>query len=210
VTAYQIIHRTAQMKPGQRALVTGASGGVGSALLELLRLHGVETIGAASPAQHAYVRSLGATPIESRSKPLGAQVRAISPEGVDVAFDGIGGKTAGECIGALKRGGLMAWYGFTSSVKSGGRTDLVDLMRGMFSIFVAAPLRGRKHEFYGITALYRKDPKPFHEDLPKLFELLATGKIKPTISEKLPLLEARRANELLEKGGVRGKIVLVA
>lgn len=209
VTAYQIMHRVAQVQPGQRVLVTGASGGVGSALLELLRVHGVSAIGAAAPAHHEFIRSLGATPIESRGAPLDKLVRAIAPEGVDVVFDGIAGKIASQCIGALRRGGLMAWYGFTGSIKNGG-TDYFDLLRGVASIFIGAPLRGRRQKFYGITALYRKDKQPFREDLPKLFDLLAARKIQPPIAAKLPLLDARRANEMLEKGGVRGKIVLVA
>ena len=50
VTARQMIHRTAEMKPGQLGLVTGANGGVGVALLELLRIHGARAIAAASPA----------------------------------------------------------------------------------------------------------------------------------------------------------------
>jgi NADPH:quinone reductase-like Zn-dependent oxidoreductase len=65
-------------------------------------------------------------------------------------------------------------------------------------------------EFYGITALYRKDRGPFMTDLPILFDLLGTGKLKPRISAKFPLLEAAQANELLESGQVSGKIVLLA
>ncbi len=58
--------------------------------------------------------------------------------------------------------------------------------------------------------LYRKDPRPFREDLRKLFDLLAQKKISPRIAEKLPLLDARKANERLEAGGIEGKIVLIA
>ena len=55
-----------------------------------------------------------------------------------------------------------------------------------------------------------RDKKPFMEDLPRLFSLLEEGKIKPFISAKLPLLEARKANEMLEAGQVSGNIVLLA
>ena len=64
--------------------------------------------------------------------------------------------------------------------------------------------------FYGITLQYRKNPQPFLEDLPRLFALLGEGKIKPRIAERLPLLDARRANERIEAGGIEGKVVLVA
>jgi NADPH:quinone reductase-like Zn-dependent oxidoreductase len=69
---------------------------------------------------------------------------------------------------------------------------------------------GKSGEFYGISALYQKDKRPFLEDLPKLFKLLEQGELNPVISHRLPILEAAKANELLESGGVRGKIVLLA
>ena len=53
----------------------------------------------------------------------------------------------------------------------------------MFSnLFLGACLRGRRGMFYGITMLYRKDPKPFREDLPKIFALLAEKKIDPLVT----------------------------
>jgi NADPH2:quinone reductase len=69
---------------------------------------------------------------------------------------------------------------------------------------------GKTAEFYGISALYARDKKPFMQDLPLLFNLLAEGKIKPLITAQLPLLEARQANELLESGQMTGNIVLLA
>jgi len=70
VTAYQMIYRYGMMQPGELALVSGANGGVGTALLELLKLHGVRAIGAAARKHFDYVRQLGGHPIESRSRPL--------------------------------------------------------------------------------------------------------------------------------------------
>ena len=67
-----------------------------------------------------------------------------------------------------------------------------------------------KIESYGISALYMRDKKPFMEDLQLLFELLGEGKIKPMIMQKFPILEAAKANALLESGQVTGNIVLVA
>jgi NADPH2:quinone reductase len=57
--------------------------------------------------------------------------------------------------------------------------------------------------------LCRKDRTPFLEDLPVLFDLLGQKKIHPKIAARLPLLDARKGNEMQEKGGVDGKIVLV-
>ena len=68
---------------------------------------------------------------------------------------------------------------------------------------------GKAAEFYGITTLYMRDKKTFMEDLPQLFKLLEEGKIKPIIAAKFPILEAAKANELLESGQVIGNIVLL-
>jgi NADPH2:quinone reductase len=203
VTAYQMIHRTAAMQPGQTALVTGANGGVGAALLELLRAHGVRAIGLASRKHFDLVESLGGEPVESRTKPVDAAVHEVLPGGVDAAFDGLGGPCTRECTRATRPGGLIVGYGFMAARGS------IDTFRGFAALFLGARLSGRGGAFYGITALYRKDKHPFKEDLPKLFALLAARKIQPRIFAHLPLLAGREAERLLEQGGVEGKIVLL-
>ncbi len=204
ITAYQMIHRTAALQPGQWALVNGANGGVGQALLDLLRAHGVHAIGAASAKRHDVVHSYGATPIEGRLTPLDESVRQLLPEGVDAAFDAIGGEQTGQALRSLKRGGTLVWYGFM------GAGSLLSMLRSAVNTFLWARLTGKTGAFYGITLLYRKDPRPLRQDLPKLFALLAESKIRPRIAERLPLLDARRANERLEAGNIEGKLVLLA
>jgi len=205
-TAYQAIHRIAHVQSGARVLVTGASGGVGSALLELLPLAGASAIGAAASRHHDFIRALGATPIEGRSGRLDRAVRAVCPEGVDAAFDALGGRALAQCRRATKRGGIVVGYGFSGVAGNQG----LAFLRMMATLMLICPLTGRRGAFYGITALYRRDPKPFLEDLPKLFSLLAEGKLKPRIAARLPLLAARQAAEMLEAGGVEGKIVNLA
>jgi NADPH:quinone reductase-like Zn-dependent oxidoreductase len=208
-TAYQMIHRVARQEAGQTALVTGANGGVGQALLELLRVAGVTTYGAAGKRSHELVRKLGGIPIEGREAPADRSLRAVLPEGVDVAYDALGGRFTAQCIRATKKGGRVIGYGFSGAVSGTGNPSFLATGRGYFDLYVRTLVTGRKRSFYGITALYRKDKQPFHDDLPQLFELLAAGKIKPKISARLPLLDARKANEMMEAGGVDGKIVLV-
>src|SRR5271170_7502609 len=79
-TAWQMIHRTAKVQHGQSALVTGAAGGVGTAALQLLRLAGVKTYGAASLNKHDTVRSLGATPIDYRAGPIDRLMHDLEPQ----------------------------------------------------------------------------------------------------------------------------------
>jgi len=202
VTAWQMIHRVAKVQAGQTALVTGAAGGVGTAALQLLRLTGVKTYGAASAKKHGLLRSLGATPIDYHQGPLDRLTRALDPEGVDYVFDAVGGANIGLCIGALHRGGTVVGFGFM------GAPGILPKLAMFCNLFIGARLRGRRGDFYGITAMYRKDPKPFREDLPRIFALLAEKKIDPLITHTFKILEARQAIELLATGSVEGKIVL--
>jgi NADPH2:quinone reductase len=202
VTAWQMIHRVAKVRSGQTALVTGAAGGVGTAALQLLRLAGVKTYGAASANKHDTVRNLGAIPIDYRAAPIDAVVRTFEPNGVDVVFDAVGGPNTRLCIRATRLGGLVVGYGFLAA--SGTLATLA-----MFAnLYAGSRLGGRRGTFYGITLLYRKDPKPLREDLPKIFGLVAGKKIDPLVSATFPLLDARKAIELLASGSVAGKIVL--
>lgn len=206
--AWQMIHRVARLRAGQTALVTGASGGVGTALLDLLRDGKVRTLAACSSRHEELVRSLGGEPIPSPSTPLARTVRRLVPEGVDAAFDVLGGAGTGECVRATRRGGVVVGYGFMGTVVDGRPSRLLTL-RGFASLLVGARLRGRRGAFYGITLRYRRDPEPYRADLASLLTLLGSRRIAPQIACRLPLLAARRSQELLEAGGIAGKIVLV-
>src|SRR5271155_1040986 len=138
VTAWQMIHRVAKVQPGQTALVTGAAGGVGTAALQLLRLAGVKTYGAASAPKHELLRSLGAVPIDYRTGSLDRLTRALEPKGVDYTFDAIGGANIGPCIGALRRGGTLVGFGFM------GATTMLSQLAMFANIFLGARLRGRQ------------------------------------------------------------------
>jgi NADPH:quinone reductase len=201
-TAWQMIHRVAKVQRGRSALVTGAAGGVGTAALQILRLAGLKTYGAASAPKHATLRSLGATPIDHRAGPIDSLLRALDPGGVDYVFDAIGGANIGPCIAALRRGGTLVAFGFMAAP---GALSKVTMFA---NLFLGARLRGRVGKFYGITMLYRKDPQPLREDLLKIFALLAQKKIDPLVTRTFPILEARQALELLASGSVEGKIVL--
>ena len=204
VTAWQMIHRVARVQPGQTALVTGAAGGVGTALLQLLRLVGAKTYGAASLSKHGTVQKLGATPLDYRAAPIDQLLRTFEPQGVDCVFDAIGGANISRCIAATRRGGMVVGYGFMAV------TGKLATAAMFFNLLIGARLRGRRGAFYGITLLYRKDPKPLREDLPKILALVAGKKLDPLVAATFPLLEARRALELLAKGSIEGKIVLTS
>ena len=209
VSAFQMVTRVARARPGQTALVTGANGGVGTALLELLRLRGVHAIGAASAAKRALVESFGADFVPSRDGSIDAAVKRIVPEGVDFAFDAIGGPCTAQCMRATRRGGMVVGYGWMGTSPNGKQSAAL-VLRTIVTLLAGCRLAGRRGALYGITGAYRADPRPFREDLSTLFGMLHRGEIRPLIAARLPLLEAKRAIAYLEAGGIEGKIVLLA
>ena len=218
VTAYQMLHRSAKARRGQRVLIHGAAGGVGTALLQLGRLAGLEMYGTCSPRGAAAVSELGGIPIDYRQLDFVTEIRRLTGEGVDAVFDGIGGAHIWRSRRALRSGGRVVAYGLTSSLRKGrlasGRSGRRQRFRDIriFGLYVAGGwlLPGRKRVVpYSIQWLKRMKPAQFRQDLSALLELLRQRKIKPLISQRFPLAGARQAQELLGKGGVTGKIVLV-
>jgi NADPH:quinone reductase len=218
VTAYQMLHRSAKAKPGQRALIHGAAGGVGSALLQLGRLARLEMYGTCSSRGASTVSGLGGIPIDYQHLDFVQEVHRLTGEGVDVVFDGIGGTHIWRSRKGLRPGGRVVAYGLTASLRGGrlasGPGGRRHRFRGIaiFGVYIAGGwlLPGRKRVVpYSIQWLKRLRPSWFRQDLMALFDLLHQRMIKPLIAERFPLAEARRAHELLGKGGVTGKIVLV-
>ena len=215
VTAYQMLHRSAKVSPGQRVLVHGASGGVGTALLQLGSLAGLKMYGTCSSRGAATVSTLGGIPIDYQHQDFVEEVRRLTGVGVDVVFDSIGGTHIWRSRKAVRAGGRVVAYGLTGSV-SGGRSGSGTRRRfrplALFGVYIAASwlLPGRKRVVpYSIQTLKRVRPSVFREDLTTLFALLREQKIKPVIAQRFPLAEARRAQEVLATGGVAGKFVLI-
>ena len=217
VTAYQMLHRSAKVRRGQRVLIHGAAGGVGSALLQLGRLAGLTMYGTCSSRGASAVSALGGIPIDYRQLDFVEEIHRLTGEGVDVVFDGIGGAHIWRSRRALCPGGTVVAYGLTASLRGGrsasGRSGRRHRFREIriFGLYIAGGwlLPGRKRVVpYSIQWLKRLRPALFRQDLTTLFALLRLQKIKPLIARRFPLAEARQAHELLGEGGVIGKIVL--
>jgi NADPH:quinone reductase-like Zn-dependent oxidoreductase len=200
VTAYQILHRSAKVKAGDKVLIIGASGGCGTALLDLGRLAGLKMHGLASGSKSSIVTQFGALPIDYRREDFVEVMRQAEPQGLDYVFDGMGGDYIVRALPLLRRGGVLVAFGNPLS------------FRGVLRLLVKAVMvnlgpGGRKLKCYGAgAAVFNR--KPFLEDWATLFRLLEEGKIRPVIGERFPLLEAAQANALLEGGQVVGNVVL--
>jgi NADPH:quinone reductase-like Zn-dependent oxidoreductase len=205
VTAWQMLHRAASVRSGQTVLVHGASGGVGTLLVQLARLAGAKVIGTASARKHAYVRSLGAEPVDYKGD-VPARVREISPDGVDAVFDHVGGPGLVDSYRMLRKGGTLVTYGSASTLDS----STGHWIKPYLPIF-ARVLRwkatpdGRRATFYYV----KRWPRFFQDDLSAVLSLVAEGKIEAHATTRMPLEKAAEALGFLASGKASGKVVLV-
>jgi NADPH:quinone reductase-like Zn-dependent oxidoreductase len=202
IVAYQTLHRSAKVEAGDKVLIIGASGGVGSALLQLGKLANLRMYGIASKSKHHILTEYGATPIDYRTQDFVEVIRQAEPDGLDAVFDGMVWGYLNRGFSLLRRGGTWVQYGNPLSF-----SGLLRLLAKLI-LFNVLP-NGKSLKLYGTTTS-KFGRRRYLEDWATLFKLLEEGQIKPVIMKKFPLLEAAQANALLESGQVIGNVVLVA
>lgn len=208
LTAYQLLHRVARIRLGERILVHSAGGGVGTALLQLGRLAQQEMYGTVSAGKFALVEQHGATPIDYQREDFVARVRELTGEGVDTVFDAIGGGHYRRSFDALRPSGRLVGYGLQAALPNGKRS-VIQFVRAMVQMPRFSPF-GLLHTSRAVLGYGINNRPDWHrDDLTTLVRLLEERKIEPIIAARFPLGEAVRAHELLAAGGVAGKVVLV-
>jgi NADPH:quinone reductase-like Zn-dependent oxidoreductase len=213
VTAWQMLHRAAQVEPGQTVLVFGANGGVGGILVQLAQHHGVTVIGAASPRHHDALRAAGVVPVDYADPDLAALVRRHAPAGVDAVFDNIGGANTAASFALLARGGTLVTYAIVGAV-SGDGPLMVPFLKaiGQAMLWSALP-NGKRATFYDLWSGHRYRPARFRrhleDDLGHVFELLRNGTISANIAARFPLTEAAAGLALAESRTLNGKVILL-
>lgn len=207
LTASLAIHKTACVQSGERMLAHGAAGGVGSALVQLGAQAGFEVYGTASAHNHELVESLGATPIDYRNDDFVARIHELTGDGVDAVFDVIGGgRQLWRSSRALRKGGRLMMLGMAAAVKGGNRIIPASMM--IVGLVKLLP-NGKSVPFQpGMENYPKANMDWYRNSLAEFFDLAVTGKMKPVIAEQIPLLEASRAHEFMERGGYAGKVVL--
>ena len=212
MTAYQLLHRVARVKSGETVLVHGAAGRVGTAVLELGAFAGLGLFGTASARDRAAVEQLGAVAIDYRNDDFVARMHGLPGQGVDVVLDGLGGAMSIRSFRALRPGGRLVVFGYSSALTQGRRSRRawIKWIAQTASVFLRGLLSPRRRvSGYRIDKLRNRRPEWFREDFLALLELLRRGEIHPVVAERLPLTEVRRAHELLESSATTGKLVLV-
>lgn len=189
-TSWRMLATRANLRPGEFVLVWGAAGGIGSFAVQICKLFNARAIAVVHGADKAALAAdLGAEFVVDRSRQ--SVLREVSKitrrRGVDVVFEHTGGATWETSVHALRAGGTLVTCGATTGFK--------------------APL--------DLRFLWTKQQRYFGShcasaaDFADALRFVESGAIRPIVSEVLPLREAARAQELVEKGDVRGKIVLV-
>jgi len=218
ITAYQMLHHLARAKAGQVVLIHGASGGVGTALLQLGGLLGLTMYGTCSSRGSEAVVALGGIPLDYRRADLDAEVLRLTGGGVDVVFDPFGGRHMWHSRALLRDGGRVVAYGTTTSLREKGLGSTLTGRRNpfhgvpIFGLYILGGLLlpGRRRVVpYSIQWLMRLKPAQFRRDLSTLLDLLQRDQLHPIVAARMPLTQARQAHERLSAGGVIGKIVLI-
>jgi NADPH:quinone reductase-like Zn-dependent oxidoreductase len=213
LTALQMLTRCRKLRSGATILVIGASGTVGTALLDLARHLQLKAIGTCSAANLAVIERFGAAAIDYRADDFVTAVRQLTAggAGVDMAFDAIGGAHFDRSFACLAPGGLLVGYG--SQTMAVGRESLIAAGLGLarLKLWSAASFLfgGRSAVFYSITARRSTHPEEFKADMAMLFQLLRAGAIQPVVIERLPLAAASEVHARIDRGGLGGKIVLL-
>jgi NADPH:quinone reductase-like Zn-dependent oxidoreductase len=202
IVAYHVMHRWAKVKAKDKVLIIGASGGIGTAFLQLGKLANLKMYGTASKNKHHILETYDAIPIDYRSQDFVDVIRQMEPQGLNAVFDGMAGDYFKRGFSVLRRGGTLVGYGnpmsFSGMFQVLGRTALYSLLPN-----------GKSAKYYS-TGVSRINRDIFLEDWAMLFNRLGEGRIKPVIAAKFPIMEAANANELLESGQVIGNVILVA
>ena len=179
LTAWQALVETADVQPGQRVLILGAAGGVGHLAVQIAKARGAYVIGTASAPKHAFLAELGTDEaVDYTTEDVAESVGAV-----DVVLDVVGGETGAGGLPTLRDGGIMVTL---SGATAAALRDLA----------------GERVRVYGILV------EPDRMGLEALAGLVASGALRPHVSETFPLADAGRAHEVGERGRTQGKLVL--
>jgi len=215
ITAWQMFHRVAQVKPGQRILIHGASGAVGNFLLQLGKLFQCEMVATASKKNHAFIMHFTASALDYQQKDYWQQLQKAGKEGFDAVFDFTNQRSFNTSFKLLKPGGILVTYAVYSSALSIRKKNFlkflkfgIDFGKLMLKIKYWSAFTNQHAAFYGIMDSKKAQPVNYKEDFEKLCQWYREDKIKPELTI-FPLTKIKEAHELLSRRMNRGQIVIV-
>jgi NADPH:quinone reductase-like Zn-dependent oxidoreductase len=191
-TALQALRRKAQVQPGQKVLINGASGGVGTFAVQIAKAFGAEVTGVQSTRNLELVQSLGADHVIDYTK----HDFTTTTERYDVIIDNIGNRSLADVRRVLNPAGKYVLIG------GGGPEDhkWVGPLGRIVQMLVVSPFVRQDVGFF--LASTNRD------DLQMLADLTEAGRITPVIDRRYPFTDAAEAISYLESGHARGKVVV--
>jgi NADPH:quinone reductase-like Zn-dependent oxidoreductase len=189
ITALQALRDKGKVQPGQKVLINGASGGVGTFAVQIAKYFGAEVTGVCSTRNVDLVRSLGADRVVDYTQDDFAKDAGY----YDLILDNVGNRSISDLRHALKPNGTLVIVG-------GPKGDWIGPLMGVIKAAIVAHFVDQKMGFF----IARLD----HNDMKLLGELMQTGKVTAVIDRRYPLSEAAKAMEYLEAGRARGKVIV--
>jgi NADPH:quinone reductase-like Zn-dependent oxidoreductase len=187
LTALPFLRDTGNIKAGQKILINGASGSVGSAAVQVAKYFGAEVTGVCSTSNLALVKSLGADHVIDYTSEDFTQ----NGERYDLIFDAVGKISYSDSKGSLKEKGIFLEAG---------------IGMGIFPDVLWTAMAGGKKAKIAATGL--RSPQKRSRDLVLLKELMEAGKIKPVIDRQYPMKEIAEAHSYVDKGHKKGNVVI--
>jgi NADPH:quinone reductase-like Zn-dependent oxidoreductase len=192
ITALQGVRDKGKVQPGQKILINGASGGVGTFAVQIAKSFGADVTGVCSTRNLDMVRSLGADHVIDYTK----EDFTKGSERYDVIIDNVANHSLLECRRALKPSGIYVLIGGGSANEQGLIGPLINPIKAM----LLSPFVSQKMGMM-LAELNQKD-------LTALADLMQSGKVTPVIDRTYNLSELPQAIQYLEQGHARGKVVV--
>jgi len=192
LTALQALRDKGKIQGGQRVLINGASGGVGTFAVQIARSYGADVTGVTSTHNVELVRSLGANQVIDYTR----EDFTEGSQRYDLIVDLVGNHSLGDNRRVLKANGIYIGIG-GGAVDNGG---FLGPMAGALKMMALAPFVSQKVEFF-VADLNK-------EDLARVADLMQSGKVVPVIDKRYKLSESAEAIRYLERGHARGKVIV--
>lgn len=220
MTAYQALFRETDAKPGDSVLISGASGAVGMAALDLCRAFGLRVVGVASAQREPFVTRLGADFVAYDGPDAAGKLDRLSREvgGFKVIVDAARAESLAAVMARLAPQGRLVALGFSAAFRNAYKAGAdspgvfarlrfaLDFLR--IKWLSSRPGSSKRVVFYDIAGRRQRHPQEFADDLVALFTLLESGRITPRVQRVVGLTDAVEAHRLIESGQVEGRLVL--
>jgi len=214
LTAYYALHHVGHLQPDDRALVHSAAGGVGTALLHLIRANSNQSVGVVGHSRKvAHARKAGADFVIDKTKqPLWKTAEQFSPDGYDIILDANGASTLKKSYEHLKPAGRLLIYGFASMFSHTGKKKYLKLIWYYFKTprFNPFHLTGENKTISGFNLIYLFDKKVlFRKIMDALLRMDKEGLLPEMPVSSYAFEDVAAAHKAIESGKTVGKLVLL-